>query len=169
MGNDSLWIPNDHDCNNDVKNRTERCIHEYLDGKWLEFHVMRTIEDIAKNGVKIHVGNSLESRKSSGGKKFELDLFVLRGYQLTGISVTTAGESEAKLKAFEVMHRVRQIGGDESRGILVANLSKDRVAEMAGDINFLLQGSTSDYFNVIGREDWAHDKLKNKLEKILWS
>ena len=168
----TLWTPTESSSNNDVARRTKGCIHDYLDGKWLEFHVLRAMKDIVfSKGLTAgkHFGHSMKAYKAIGSKDFELDLFVLRGYQLTGISVTTAGLSEAKSKAFEVMHRARQIGGEEARGILVANLWEDKVAEMEKDITFLLTGSTSDYFKVIGREDWGFDRLKTKLEETLWS
>ncbi len=163
-----LWAPDSGGSNNDVINRVKRCLSDYLDGKWLEFHAMRAISQIASASPNVQFGNSLESKKCDGGKSFELDLFILRGYQLIGISVTTAGEYEAKLKAFEVMHRVRQIGGDESRSILVANLSDDAANKMANDINFLLQGSASDHFSVIGKDDWGLSKLRKRLEAT-WS
>lgn len=169
----SLWTPSDSDTNKTVERRIRGCIHGFLDGKWLEFHVMRAIAGIVAGEdltIDEHFGSSLEAVKVVGSKKFELDLFVLRGYQLSGISVTTAGESKAKSKAMEVMHRVWQIGGDEARGILVANLPNDKVTrDMEDDINFLLTGSTSGHFKVIGQEDWELKRLKSKLEDIIWS
>ncbi|MGC8651581.1 MAG: DUF1887 domain-containing protein, partial [Minisyncoccia bacterium] len=66
-----------------------------------------------------HLGISLKAQKRNS-PNFELDIFLINGYQLIGISLTTSTrQGECKLKGFEVIHRVKQIGGDESKAILI--------------------------------------------------
>ena len=162
-------MPDDQATNNDIKNRF--CVSvEYLDGKWFEDHVFEVVDELAKDKGFIkdrQYGLSLKARKPNS-KEFELDIFVLRGYQLIGISITTAGQQECKLKAFEVMHRIQQIGGDESRGILIGMLNDDQVKEMQMDISFLMTGANEEHFKAIGVDNWKKAKLKEELRRFIW-
>jgi hypothetical protein len=168
-GDGYLWIPNDQATNNDIKNRI--CVAvEYLDGKWFEHYVFDVIEELAREKGFIkdrQYGLSLNARKPCS-KEFDLDIFVLRGYQLIGISITTAGQQECKLKALEVMHRVQQIGGDESRGILIGMLNETQVADMQMDISFFMTGANEEHFKVIGIGNWKKSKLKEELRRFIW-
>ena len=50
---------------------------------------------------------------------------LVKGYQLIGISCTTANEKKlCKSKGFEIILRARQIGGDEGKAILICCAKK---------------------------------------------
>ncbi|SHF27274.1 hypothetical protein SAMN02745195_02252 [Thermoanaerobacter uzonensis DSM 18761] len=84
------------------------------------------------------------------------------GYQLIGISLTTSTrQGECKLKGFEVIHRVRQIGGDESKAILITGLKKEYkedsnrgTKKLQEDLSFVT-GTAEDKIVVFGVDDWA--------------
>lgn len=53
-------------------------------------------------------------------KNFELDLYFIKGIQFFGISCTTSVvRSTIKSKGFEIIHRTKQIGGEEARAIMI--------------------------------------------------
>ena len=55
----------------------------------------------------------------------EVDLVAVFGYQLVLISCTVDdGRDLVKQKAFEAMHRARQMGGDGARAVMIS-LAKD--------------------------------------------
>jgi hypothetical protein len=150
------------DCIEDVENI--RYTVEFLDGKWLEWYVYNEIRnELLNKGLEEekHFGISLEAKKenSSRSSNFELDIFIINGYQLVGISITTSDkQGDCKLKGFEVIHRVRQIGGDESKAILITGLPKDDInrspKKLQEDLSFMT-GTAEDKIVVFGVDDWA--------------
>lgn len=172
----TLWIPacgttdkELKELKNELKKRIKKCVREFLDGKWLEYHVHDTLAELVDEmpDLAIRFGMSLKAKIQKQKEEFELDIFALRGCQLLGVSVTTEGVGLSKLKAFEVLHRVKQIGGDESRGILIANLDDKKAEEMKENVSFLMSGAAEDHFHVIGISSWGKAKLKDKLRGIL--
>lgn len=169
----TLWIPacgtTDEELKSELKKRIKKCVREFLDGKWLEYHVHDTLAELVDEmpDLAIRFGMSLKAKIQKQKEEFELDIFALRGYQLFGISVTTDGRDHAKSKAFEVLHRVKQIGGDESRGVLIANLDEKKAEEMKKNVSFLMSGAAEDHFHVIGIASWGKAELKKELRRIL--
>lgn len=166
---DHLWVPDKNVTNDLIRKKVINPIGEFLDGKWLEHYVLSVIEKLAiENGLSNdEYGISLKAYKTNC-KNFELDIFILRGYQLTGISITTAGLEKCKNKAFEVVHRVQQIGGDESRSILIGKLNDEQADAMFKDISFLMTGTNEDHFKVIGVNQWKESLLKEELRRFIW-
>lgn len=82
-------------------------------------------EDRSKIKFSLNSGQEikrpLEGQKYS--KPFEVDLIMVLGYLLSGISATVSSdEKKCKLKGFELLHRMRQIGGEESGCLLICGL-----------------------------------------------
>ncbi len=130
----------------------------FLEGQWLEYLVFLALNDMvyAKGNKEKnkHYGWSLKARKRDNSKEFELDNFFIEGYQLFGISATTdSTEKWAKLKAFEVLHRVAQIGGGEARAILVCGLPDDKIEGFKHDLENI-EGSMRDRLSIIGKSQW---------------
>ena len=161
----SLWIPGNNLSNNDFCKRLKPSVKDFLDGKWLEYHVFEALKKsdwVLPNKIKIT--HSLKA----GLKGFELDIALLYGYQLVGISVTTeTHEGGCKLKAFEVLHRVNQIGGDESRAILVCCLSEDIVERFQEDIR-IITGSKDEKFKAIGMDKLKSEELSEEIREFIW-
>jgi hypothetical protein len=158
-----LWIPEDRISNKDFTTRIKDTV-EFLDGKWFEWYVYNEIRDkLLKKGLKEkeHFGISLKAQRENS-PNFELDIFLINGYQLVGISLTTSSrQGDCKLKGFEVIHRVRQIGGDESKAILITGLKKEYkddsnkgTKKLQEDLSFVT-GTAKDKIIVFGIDDWA--------------
>jgi len=151
-----LWIPEDNITNNGFSNRIEDTV-KFLDGRWLEWYVYNEIRnELVKEGLQEekHFGISLKAQKGNS-PNFELDIFIINGYQLAGVSITTLDKKlECKLKGFEVIHRVRQIGGDESKAILITGMKSSKKDDLQKDLSFVT-GTAEDKIVVFGLDDWA--------------
>ncbi|QER41264.1 DUF1887 domain-containing protein [Thermodesulfobacterium sp. TA1] len=156
----TLWIPPENLGKDALKRRVKDSI-EFLDGLWLEWYVYRELKDKLEDlGLKekLQFGLSLKAQKDS--KPFELDLFIVNGYQLIGISITTEDRSNVcKLKGFEIIHRVKQIGGEEGRAFLITGLSKEKVKEIQKDLSFI-DGSLESKIVIYGKDDWEEIGIK---------
>jgi hypothetical protein len=171
-----LWIPEPKTSNNEFKARIEHPLKGFFEGKWLEAFVQSLIErniksepDLREKYEKglIDLQGNWEIQKSDG-KMFELDVIVVNGYQICGISVTTSDEEETvKLKCFEILHRVRQIGGEEARAVMVSCLTKERAEEVAAEMK-ITTGSEQDFLLVIAKEELPAEVLWPKLREHIW-
>jgi len=165
-GEYKLWVPDQNKFKENFKNRVKNT-WEYIDGKWLEHYVYDGLcKILQEKGLeeKKQYGWSLKSRNREN-KEFELDIFVINGYQLIAISITTDDQKYIKPKGFEVIHRSRQIGGDESTAILITALEKDKAIELQKDLH-INTGTSEERFKVFGIEDWKdiNDKILNFLD-----
>ena len=117
-------------------------------------------------------------KKTKGKKTFELDVILINGYQVCGISCTTSNyESRCKSKGFEVLHRVNQIGGEEAKAILITCLPKEKtgkegekiktVEEMDSDLK-TITGSDDEKLLVLGIDDLKEDKVWKKIKGFVW-
>ncbi|MFZ3383581.1 MAG: hypothetical protein WA144_06615 [Candidatus Methanoperedens sp.] len=139
---------------------------EFLDGKWLENYIFQILKRKLKsiNGdVPLELNWILEKHNANkDDKNFELDIILLNGYQIYGISITTDhDETRCKSKGFEIFHRVNQIGGEESKAILITCLDSNQVKKMGTDLN---AETSSERLMVLGIEDLPE---KNLLPKIV--
>lgn len=93
--------------NADMKSVRE--LEIWFQGAWLENWALTCVKELGYE----HRARELRGRLSSG--RFEIDVAVMRGYQLFALtcSVTTSSV-RAKQKLFEIYVRARQIGGDEA-------------------------------------------------------
>jgi len=157
-----LWIPDTNVGNNQFENRVKHT-WEYLDGKWLEHYVYSKLKpSFMHKALKENesFGWSLNA-KNQQGKYFELDLYLIKGYQLIGISITTDDKTYiCKSKGFEIIHRVRQIGGDESIAILITALDQRNVQGLTDDLT-INTGTNEERFKIFGIEDWKD--IDNKI------
>jgi hypothetical protein len=139
---------------------------DFIDGNWLEYYVFNCLPtNIVQKGI------SLKAQRNGIAKKFELDVFALKAYQLFAISVTTSAddkgdESKIKQKCFEVLHRANQIGGEEAKAIMFCPITNNKAKIIKEDI-LNTAGVNEDKFHVIGIDDWESSLLKNKLDKII--
>lgn len=155
-----IWIPDEKTRKEEIKERVKYTV-EFLDGIWLEWYVYMEIrEKLEDLGLKegLQFGVSLKAQKEV--KPFELDLFIINGYQLIGISVTSEDKMNiCKLKGFEIIHRVKQIGGEEGRAVLITGMSRDKALETQRDLSFI-DGSLENKIVIYGKEDWKDIGVK---------
>lgn len=154
-GQYKLWTPDENTTNSKFEEKV-KYTWEYLDGKWLEHYTYSKLKNyLESKGLKENedFGWSLKAQNKQG-KDFELDIFIINGYQLIAISITTDAQTYiCKSKGFEVIHRARQIGGDESIAILITALPQKNVEELQNDLH-INTGTTEERFKVFGIDDW---------------
>lgn len=151
LENGQLWVPSGEITNDQYKSRTNHTV-EFLKGKWLEELVAEKIAEYAENN-HLQYGFNLKAKRENL-PDFELDAFLIKGYQLLAISVTTSSARHlCKSKGFEVIHRSRQIGGDESRSILVTLMDQTAARELQAELQ-VESGSSSDSFVVLHRSNY---------------
>ncbi len=164
---------------NDTKQNPEQKIQAFKSGiedgkieKGIEGWVLEDyLYEILEQNIKSKLNNNqpmLQNQliKKSGWKKnFELDVIILHGYQLTGISCSLQ-EKELKLKGFEIIHRIRQTGGDEAKSMLITalksrdteGLQKELIHDTGGDKSIL----------VLGIDDLKKERLVSEIEKFIF-
>jgi hypothetical protein len=136
---------------------TEKAI-EFLDGKWLELYVYKVLtEKISDKNIALY--NNWEIKKpewQSPNQKFELDIILIKGYQLIGISCTTSDRKFlCKSKGFEIFTRTRQIGGEEARAVLITMLPDPK--DLQGELEVDTGGKEN--ILVLGANDLKEDVL----------
>ncbi|MBL0078903.1 MAG: hypothetical protein IPP53_07245 [Bacteroidetes bacterium] len=104
---------------------------------------------------------------------FELDVLVLFGYRLYVISVTRQQEiGDIKRKGFEVLHRARQLGGEEAKAVIFATINmKDEKGNPIGEDKLkdeleVETGSISKNICFVNY-DQSKNQIKIKLKEIL--
>jgi len=109
---------------------------EYLDGRWFESYALSELRQaLGPEEEKFQLYSNWHIKKEGAHREFELDLVALYGYQLCGMSVTTSHDRKlCKSKAFEILHRARQIGGDEARSILLTPNAAEETADIESDL-----------------------------------
>ncbi len=144
---------------------------KFLDGDWLEQFLWKILlefkDEINIDDVKWSVEPDIEETLENNRKYCELDLIVLRGYQITTFSCTTDYNKHIlKNKGFEVFFRSRQLGGHAAKSVLVITSNDQNLkTELLEDLKSF---EGTEYFTVIHYEDLC-DKavLKEKLKEIL--
>lgn len=102
------------------------------------------------------------------GKRFQLDVVIINGYQVCIISCTfSGGEATCKKKGFEVLHRADQIGGDESKAVVLTFLPREKVDIVCEDLK-TVSGSADDKLLVLGIDDLQEKVLWRKIKKHVW-
>ena len=174
-----LWRPDDSVTNDEFRTRLKKSL-ELFNGRWLEHYIAsilnELIEDREEEEEECSWGMNLKAvsrdiqfaHAPNQIRDFEIDNFLIRGYQFFGISATTSSRPmNCKHKAFEIFHRSDQIGGDESRSILVCPIYRKDVEVFKIDLTNLM-GHLEDKFLLICLEDWKRDRLKKQLGDFIW-
>jgi len=141
------------------------------DGRWLEAYLAKKIRVKLENKLndKKGIAQNWEIKKPDWVTQFELDIILLHGYHLTGISCYKgAKKEEAKKKGFEIIYRCKQIGGDEAKAILVAGLERQHAGLLQEDLAYEIGGNRQNIL-VLGLEDLRHENLYlQKIEEFVF-
>lgn len=132
---------------------------EFIDGKWLEEYFFKILSENLPKNMQIY--KNWEFRKPSWSLNliFELDVIIINGYQLCGVSVTTLSKkAKCKHKGFEIIMRTKQMGGDEAKSILVTRLSEQPVRELQSELE-IDTGNTSKNILVLGTAHFQKDNF----------
>ncbi|MEG4282706.1 DUF1887 family CARF protein [Microcoleus sp. A006_D1] len=134
---------------------------KWLDGEWLEHHVLQQVQkiptnlDIYDSATSFWIRNPIDPKNT----KFQFDVAFMRGYQLFAISCTTIDrKSDCKSKLFEAYIRARQLGGDEARVALVCCANETDVNALETEITNVFNpspesGIKNHKLAVFGRDD----------------
>ncbi|RMD58070.1 MAG: hypothetical protein D6828_03055, partial [Nitrospirae bacterium] len=99
-------------------------------------------------------------------QKFEIDVILIKGYQLVGVSCTTdSTKGLCKSKGFEIFLRTRQIGGEEARAVLVTRLKSSVRDELQDELEVDTGGKEN--ILILGEEDLKGDILKTKFKEFI--
>lgn len=135
---------------------------KYIDGIWLEYYASKIIQEECRGLFEIHCNKFIIRERAS--KEFEIDILALYGYQLCGISVTTADiRYYQKSKAFEILHRSAQMGGDEARSVLLSVMEPDKVFELKQDLE--VDTGNIEALLVLGKNDLAPEIMWRKIKQ----
>lgn len=142
---------------------------KYIDGGWLEDYIAKILEDEFCNNTGITFNTNWEIKKPDWSDKayFELDVIMVNGYQLTGMSCTTAEKKYlCKSKGFEILHRTKQIGGDEAKAVLITFMDNDTRKAVQEEL-LHDTGVTQGNICVLGINDLKKDKLIKKIKNFI--
>jgi len=139
---------------------------KFIDGVWLEHYIY----DVLKSKFSdLYIDINLEIKNANWinqNLKFQLDLILIKGYQITGISCTTSSDRRiCKSKGFEIFLRTRQIGGDESKAVLITMLSEDVRRDLQEELQIDTGGSEN--IIVLGEKDLKEENLIWKISNYL--
>lgn len=139
----------------------------YLDGGWLEYYIFKLIEDqVREEKLDFEILNNRRIFKGQAKKDFEIDIMILNGYQLYGISATTTTrEFLCKSKAFEIYHRTHQIGGDEARALLISPLAEDVKIKIEQDLETDTGGQAK--LKIMGIRDLKPKNLWQEIKNYI--
>ncbi len=145
-------------------NKAETSI-KFLDGGWLEEYVYQSLEKAFKS-KKIRIEKNWNIKKSGWVTDFELDVVMMNGYQLIGISCTTSDQKRiCKSKGFEIIHRTQQIGGEEAKAVVITRLEPDKKAALQDELGIDTGGKTN--ILVLGMEDLKEDRLTKEINDFI--
>ena len=122
---------------------------KYIVGKWFEQYIYLILKE---NFYDIGFVSSVDLNLfiQTDKKNFEIDAAVIKGYELCGISCTTdKTQSLCKSKGFEILHRTKQIAGNNSKAILMTFMNEENTKELDEDLSEILD----DRILVFGRND----------------
>ncbi|WP_353684549.1 DUF1887 family CARF protein [Thermodesulfovibrio sp. 3907-1M] len=149
-----------------TKNKQLKETVRFLDGGWLEQYVF----DMVKKHFSFsnfHIESNIEIKKPEwGNQKFELDVVLIKGYQLIGISCTTSDRRGlCKSKGFEIFLRTRQIGGDEAKAILVTRLDEEQAKILNSELSIDTGGGES--LIVLSERDLREEVFVDRIKELI--
>ncbi|OQY09425.1 MAG: hypothetical protein B6I30_09815 [Desulfobacteraceae bacterium 4572_187] len=153
----------------DISNKNLKTALKCLDGRWLEEYAANSIED-EFCGPAVSIAKNIEIEKPgwSANAKFELDIVLMNGYQPTGISCTTMDRKPGcKSKGFEIIHRTKQIGGDEAKAILITFLNRKTRNLLQDELAYDTGGNQGNVL-VMGKDDLRKDLLIQTIRDYIF-
>jgi hypothetical protein len=115
-------------------------LHYFLDNQFLEWFAYQAFRDAlggAAQGRRVyHSVRFRDTLRMKPVQNFEIDVVGLLGYQVVGVSCALSDRPQTiKTKAFEVLQRARQFGGEHAREVMVCLLDANMAADLHQDVN----------------------------------
>jgi hypothetical protein len=145
---------------------TREMAYNFLAGGWLEAAVYSNLP-----AGRTFTGIRLMRKNAAVKSPFELDVVTILGYQPVAFSVTASGDNKRVLnKAFEAWHRVRQIGGDGARAVIVTMLEKKNALDLEENL-FVDFGAEQRTLTIWSREECVNlaENIRKYLRGLKWS
>jgi len=162
--NGELLNPYELKNNSYVEKRLKNTL-KFLNGIWLEDYVYEIINSQNK---KADIQKGSKIKKPLRLDDFELDVIIVNSYITTLISCTTDKTTHlCKLKGFEALHRVSEIGGDEGKVILITALDNEQRDKLQDDLN-KIANLKEDKLLVLGIEDWEEKIIVDKINRFVF-
>lgn len=147
-------------------------LYKFLDNRALELVAYDTFHQSLPQADVRHSVTCVNANK----QPCELDVTAVLGYQLVAASCTLSKNyGQCKRKGFEVIHRARQIGGDNSRAVLFCLLDTAGAIRLQqeladeGDDKASFRVFGEDTLNGIGSGSGVLDaRLKKYLQELDW-
>lgn len=139
-------------------------IVKFLDGEWLEWYVYDTLKEQMKD-CETYIDWEISGNWRSN-RTFQIDVALLKGYQLTGISCTTSDSLyTCKSKGFEILLRVRQMGGEEARAVVVTRLSSEKKDSLNDEL--VIDTGSAKNILVLGNDDLKSEIMIKKIKDFI--
>lgn len=156
--------------NEKIANKKFEAAVKFLDGEWMEVYLANILrENLIQDNIEIEQNWEIKKPDWPSDLYFELDVVLLNGYQLTGMSCTTdKSKSLCKSKGFEIIHRTRQIGGDESKAVLATRMDKDTRDKVQQELMYET-GESRGNILVLGENDLKKDIFLEKIKQFIFN
>lgn len=150
-----------------IQNEEFKKVIKFIDGEWLEHYCYGILKSNIPDKFKsIDIDWVITKRDWSNDVKFQIDLLFINGYQLFGISCTTDSKLYlCKSKGFEIIHRTRQIGGDEAKAILITGLNEPNRIVLEEQL-IVDTGVSSNNILVLGEKQLKKDIFWEKIKEF---
>lgn len=138
----------------------------FIKNRDYEFYIFNILQEIMNEIPTFYDEIQINVFPNKSGVLFELDVVVIKGYKLFAISVTRhTTKMQIKHKGFEVLHRARQIGGEEAKVILFCSSNPSIDNEIKTELE-IESGNLSKNMNIVNAA-LSRDKIKQQLKEII--
>jgi len=166
---------------NSAKEKRDTLI-DFLHGPWLEILLHEKLSSHLNDEAYFDLPltechRNIRAKRGDAKEGMELDVVLMRGYELTIVSCTVAGyglnkdqdRSVLKNKAFEVLHRARQLGGEQAQAVLVTLAETAIIQSLMEDLKTDFGHDGTFNLTILGRQALV-DLLKKTADgKLLFN
>lgn len=139
---------------------------KFLDGVWLEYYVYNVLKRHFQEPVCIEKNLVIKRSDWKSNQNFELDVVMINGYQLVGISCTTSQTRHiCKSKGFEIFMRTRQIGGEEAKAVLITRLKDDVASLLENELQ--IDTGSGENLIVLSEKDLKSETLIKRITDLI--
>lgn len=150
--------------NKNISNKKLEKLQKFIKGIWLEEYLFNFLRENQKDFSISDLAWDIESKNQD--KLFQIDVIAICGYRSYLFSCTTENQSEdiLKQKSFEGVARSSQLGGIQSKTIMVCLVKNEKIEAVKKDMS---DNYKKGNFEAIGIEILQNDEaLKLKLKEI---
>lgn len=144
FGGSAVWMPAQEGWILRIRNLQEEQLsrfNQFLHYQCLELLAYSSLKTTLRElgyadwSVQCSMHFARQNARGSSLRDFELDVVAVLGFQLLAISCSlSADQPTLKRKAFEVLHRAKQVGGSGARAILISTLSPTEADVLMRDV-----------------------------------